>query len=321
MRLMWTMAVCAWSCSASSPTAAPSAPAPIGSAATVGAGSAVGTSAAGSGVQSADCAARATDLAAWLNTTARQNRKSSRSYAENVVEVADARPFEDALANQPPHYIRVSAKGELGVDGTTLGPTTPPSQVTEVLADKRAHGRTGDYLFVFDRDAPMARVAIAVAGVVAVGGRTGVFMVGVPKAERTPPPRSSVTDELLAPDPHGTRFVEIAHNVVAGCPRLAGAVADKRLFSDSIPEWIDGIKSSVIGCGCAVDLDALRATLWFFLSGNDPDRIGVVDAALAGPDDGRAITLSGATWADAVPAMLAAHGKPIRIPLAAGKAR
>jgi hypothetical protein len=269
------------------------------------------------GSDSTSCETRAADLSAWAAMVVQTY--GADVAADKLVEVRDASPVPSG--HGPVATLSVSRDG-IAVDDR---PTTDARGIAERLRATR--GWPAGLLFLaIDGDAPMTFVSIAADGAIAAGVRDVQVAVARTVTPMTPPPRSAVTDELDAsagrgPAEHAIAISRVMRRVTADCPEFISALtAGGNAGAKSKAQlMIDAIQPGLTGCSCKLDLDALRSTLWA-LSGSGAHRpAGVVPVTLAAADDRAATLVTGATWADAAPALFtaAADGKPVRFVAAA----
>jgi hypothetical protein len=296
-----------------------------------GCGSSSGSRGANGSAGSADpgdaasCEARAADLAAWATAV-------DRTYSGGPV-MAGAELVEDRDA-LPVTWGRGPWTGGPGISVTHDGisvegiPATDAKAIAASLTERRSDGPAGAVVLFIHRDAPMALVAVAASGIAAAGEHDVLLGVARPVTPMTPPPRSSVTDELVTSatgsSPGGV--VAVAHvirRMTKGCPALIRVFASPKPVPDGDKgrAIVEGLQPALVECSCNVDLDAFRSTLWALLGPGDHPPAGVVPFTLASPDDRGAAIVTGATWGDAAPALIAAAAAGRRVRFVAPASR
>ena len=270
----------------------------------------------------AACEARATDLAAWA-TTVDHRYGGSFMARDNLIEDRDAAPLAAGF--------RVAVGVEVTRDAISVNsrPSADAKAITERIEDARGAGPAGAVVFFIDRDAPTSLLAVAAAGAVAANARDVQLAVARPVTPLPPPPRSSVTDELAATaggssTDRAVGVARVLRRVIAGCPgmiRAFGAVGESSHAASKAQAIIDALRPALVECSCNVDLDALRSTMWAIMGPGVYPPAGLVAVTLASSDDRSAAIATGATWADAAPAVFAAATAGERVRIVAPPAR
>lgn len=256
------------------------------------------------------CAQRAAELGAWAISIAPEGDTMVTATGVTLVDAPDAPLLQPG---------RVTSLIRITRDET---PDDPTELRDRVLRD-RARARDGDRLRAqlwIDRDAPMDRIA-AVADVLARAGvhEAEIVFRRAAKSSTPPPPRSAVSDQLDAvmraePSTRATEVARIMQTVVASCPsfkKAFGRVASEEPESKAML-IARSLERATVDCDCNLDLPSMRSIMWDLLGPGDKPLMGAVAVTLAPADDPHARAITGAIWADAAPAVIAAHGAPIR---------
>jgi hypothetical protein len=265
----------------------------------------------------ASCEGRAADLAAWA-TAVDRTYGGGLMASDKLVEDRDASPI--VLGQWRATGVTVTHDA-ISIDGR---PVADANALAARLTEAHRRDPAGNVVLFIDRDAPTARIAIAAAGAIAAGARDVQVAVARPVPPLSPPPRSSVTDELAAratgaPSVSAAIAVaDVLQRVDAECPALVRALrspASRGATTSKAQGIIDALRPGLVECSCRIDLDALRSTLWVLLGPGPNPPAGIVQVTLAAGGDRGAAIATGATWADAAPALLAAAagGKRVRI--------
>jgi hypothetical protein len=184
--------------------------------------------------------------------------------------------------------------------------------------DPRVGGRERAELWI-DRDAPVARIAAVTDALARAGVREIVFVVRrAAKSPTPPPPRSAISDRLatIMRDEPPTSAVELADlmkQLFAACPSYPAAMhaaGDEKL--GKAVAMAHGLERVTARCDCKVDLDSLRSVVWDLIGPADRPLMGAVTTTVATTGDKGVTVIRGATWADAAPAVIAAHDAHIR---------
>jgi hypothetical protein len=171
-------------------------------------------------------------------------------------------------------------------------------------------------LSAIDAGAPMDDIVNTERGAVAAGFTDGGILFTRPTALTRPAP-SMVTHELRGivgsrdPSVRAWALSIVAARTVHGCKELEavfGAVGS----GHGGHELVAGIPGALTACGCAVDPDNVHDLMWMVLAPVDHPPQSVVEVTFADSDDESARAITGATWTDAAPAVIAAKGQRIR---------
>jgi hypothetical protein len=252
-----------------------------------------------------DCEARAPELAAWIDPIDREGA-SAIALSTHLVEARDL-----PLARRERAPMVAGTRAAITVDGV---PAETPSALTDALTAARGE-RAARVLFAIETDAPMDRVATATEAA-AVAGFTDAGVLFQRPSSGAPPPASSIDAELDAmrasPDPNNaTKLARLGARLVADCKEMGDAFA--RVTPEAVEDKgraiVAAVRPSLIACGCKVPMDDFRSFLFAVMGPGGRPANTIADVTL----DGGAAPVTGATWADAAPALLAAKGKRVRL--------
>lgn len=256
------------------------------------------------------CAQRAAELGAWAIAIAPEGDAMVTATGVTLADAPDAPLLQPGRVTS---MIRI----------TRDEPADDPTELRERVLRDRASARDGDRLRAqvwIDRDAPMDRIA-AVADDLAHADVHEVELVfrRAAKSSTPPPPRSAVSDQLDAvmraePATRATEVARIVQSLVASCPSFKkefGRVAADGPESKAML-MARSLERATVDCDCNLDLPSMRSVMWDLIGPGDRPVLGAVTITLAPADDANARTITGATWAAAAPAVLAAQGAPIR---------
>jgi len=252
------------------------------------------------------CADRAAELATWADEVAREGHPFSIAA---LVDVSSASPRPDRIGSMAVITPTATAIDDHVVD--------TPEQIAAIFSF--ADTRRTPYAFAVDARASLEPVAAVAEGLIAAGGPRDVLVLVTHPANATPPKPSSITESLraLTPQPQPARFdgaIATLARVAERCPQLrAGWAAEDASAHNKPAAKAAAIRNELVECECNVDVDALR-TGWWYAYGPGWGALGTISVTLASPDDPNAATITGATWTDAAPALVAAAAKhqPVR---------
>ena len=174
----------------------------------------------------------------------------------------------------------------------------------ERAARERLPGHADEpFQLAIDAATPWKMVVEALDAIGAAGAQRVEIVFARPPAERSPPPRTALDDELdailrAAPSERATMFAARIRDVVEGCDavkRLFGSVASSdRASKEEL--FITGLPPALIACDCACDVPALTSAMWRLMSNEHPTT--TLTLALGGEHEILALPGS-TTWREA----------------------
>jgi hypothetical protein len=259
------------------------------------------------------CPARAHELGAWLEQVRVEGNGAWIAGMDALAELAAA----PALADPPRFGGNVL---EIHANGAVFA-GRPIADVDDPLADPALRDRDhpARVLIAIDGPVPLADV-VPLVDRAARAGLTDASFAVTRRSSMKPPPPSSLTPKIdaLLREPAGpdkaTRFARLMSGVVAPCPALREVFGSVAVVDDKARTIVAGVEPALIACDCKGDLDALRSGMWSVLGPGPGGKVTTTIAVTLAPsDDAAATPITGATWADAAPALLAAKGTRVKL--------
>jgi hypothetical protein len=261
-------------------------------------------------VDPATCINRATDLDHWLHTAVAEHDGTLTLTAR--VHLVDMTSLPLGRVARGP-VLEIKQTTQL-LDGVEVAAKDLP----KLLREARPR-----ILVAIDAEAPIAHAAALLAQASKAGITSAGFLFGHPSAVK-PPEASSLSGELAEIDRHDpfTRAKETA----AVVRRLLAHCAAGASLLDHVPAGdpdateravLDGLKPALIDCGCAADVDGIRAAMWPLVGPGQGVPAVAVEVGLAGAADRKAVVVAGASWNDVAADVVAAARKGAHVKLVA----
>jgi hypothetical protein len=257
--------------------------------------------------RSSECARRANEVGASLVAAERE----AESLIATNPHLLDDRDAPLARRDGAP-IVQVLQTGIITVNGVHA---TDAKEVMDALAATDAHPPR--VLLGIDAGAPLREIDDAARGAVAAGFTDAGVLFTRP-TQLTRPAPSMITHEIRgitrARDPawKAAALAQIAVRTMHGCKELEQTFADRGRNGDTNHAIVTKIPGALEACDCSIDLDNFHDLMWMIEAPVDHPPQSVVDVTLAPAEDHSATAITGATWADAAPALIAAHGQRVR---------